>query len=64
MPDKDKSFFEQVGCRQCGKGDAWKIYYDGKTFTAKCGGCGHIVTIQQQGLRKNRDKEFDMRFFV
>ncbi len=46
----------QVGCRNCGQGNNWKIYSDGENFAAICGDCRHDVEIINKSLVDKPDR--------
>jgi len=53
--DVKESPFHEVGCRKCGKGGNWKIFYDGKGHFRALHECGHKskfeIVKKPDGLR-------------
>lgn len=50
--------YHQVGCRRCGKGEDWNVYFDGNHFVAQCK-CGHSLMLKDNmtSFTRNPDSE-------
>lgn len=60
------SNLNQIGCRKCAEGGAWKLYSNGKKIIkAECVECGHSVYVDDPKIEKEPDlKVYDLRLFL
>lgn len=58
--------YQEVGCKQCGKGGAWRVFTDGnKIVSYQCNHCRHVIDIDNLKLKTEPDyTAYDMRFFT
>ena len=52
----DGKTYHQVGCRKCGKGTDWNIYFDGKEFTFVCK-CGNALELSKAKVQSRPDEK-------
>lgn len=62
-----KEYFDEVGCKKCGKGGQWKVFADPSQEIGafQCSVCGHIILQSDPVLKKEPDhKSHDLRMFT